>query len=96
MRNTLTALAVAATMAVATVAAPSSADARSRGLGVAAGIFGGLVTGALIAGAHRGYYYDAYPVYGPRPYAYYPRCYWHRERVWDGWGWRRQRVRVCD
>ena len=23
-------------------------------------------------------------------------CYWTHQRVWDGWGWRLQRVRVCD
>jgi hypothetical protein len=36
-----------------------------------------------------GYYYG-----GPAP-AYYGGCYWTRQRVWDGWGWRFRRVQVC-
>jgi len=61
---------------------------------IAAGIIGGLAAGAIIGGAAAhagpGYYY------GPGPVYYGPRCWWRRERVWDGWGWRLRRVRVCD
>jgi hypothetical protein len=91
----LTAFAVAGALALATIAAPSAADARGGGR-VAAGILGGLAAGALIAGAANGYYGGGpYYAYGPGPYYAYPRCYWRHERVWDGWEWRRARVRVC-
>jgi hypothetical protein len=94
--KTLTSLAVAGTVAVGTLAAPQPAEAR--GGGIAAGIIGGLAAGAIIGGiASNGYGYGgpAY-AYGPGP-VYYggPGCYWTRQRVWDGWGWRLQRVRVC-
>ena len=73
MHKTLTALAVAATMIIAAVAVPDSADARWRGRGgggVAAGIIGGLAAGAIIGSmANQGYYGDGY--YGPG-YAYGP------------------------
>ena len=86
MHKTLTALAVAATMIVAAVAAPDTADARGRGgrgAGIAAGIIGGIAAGAIIGGiaSQQGYYGDGYygpgPYgpgysYGPPPYAYEP------------------------
>ena len=87
MHKTLTALAVAATMIVAAVAVPDTAEARWRGRhggGVAAGIIGGLAAGAIIGSmaAQPGYYYgDGYyyapgyygpDYYGPGPYAYEP------------------------
>ena len=86
MRKTLTALAVAATMIVAAVAVPDTADARWRGRhggGVAAGIIGGLAAGAIIGSmANQGYYGGGYYgpgyaygpgyYYGPGPYAYEP------------------------
>lgn len=88
-RKTLLALGAAATIAVGTVAAPSEAEAGRRGGAIAAGIIGGLALGAIIASAHPYYYY------GPAPVYYGPRCYWQRQRVWDGYGWSWQRVRVC-
>ncbi|MSO67162.1 MAG: hypothetical protein EXR03_09480 [Pseudolabrys sp.] len=93
--KSLTALAVAATLAVAAVAAPQPAQAR--GERIAAGFIGGLAVGAIIGGiaSQNGYYGRGYS-YGPGPVYYGPRCYWARQRVWDGFGWRRQRVRVCD
>ena len=39
------------------------------------------------------YYGPGY--YGPAPVYYGPHCWWERHRVWDGWGWRFERVRVC-
>lgn len=93
MRKALTALAVAATFALATIAAPQSAEARN-GRNAAA-IFGGLAAGALIGAAiANGPYY-----YGPRRHyrRYYgPDCWWERERYWNGYRWRSHRVRVCD
>ena len=61
MRKTLTTIAAAATLTLATVAAPQHAEARNGR--VAAGILGGLAVGALIgATAANGPYY-----YGPGP-----------------------------
>lgn len=90
MTKTLTAIAAAATFAVAAVAAPQ--PARADGGRIAAGIIGGLAAGAIIGSiaANNGAYYRPGPVY------YGPRCYWGHQRFWDGYGWRRHRVRVCD
>ncbi|MGZ3409204.1 MAG: hypothetical protein ACXWJW_02505 [Xanthobacteraceae bacterium] len=107
MRKALIALAATATIAITAVSASTSAEARWRGGGVAAGVIGGIAAGALIAGAARPYgYYGGYgyapygyapaPVYyGGPAYAYGPRCYWQRQRFWDGYGWRLRRVQVC-
>ncbi len=94
--KTLTALAAVATLTVASVAMPQPAEAR--GGRIAAGIIGGIAAGAILGGiASNGYGYNgpAY-AYGPAPVYYGPHCWWHRERVWDGYGWRLRRVRVCD
>jgi hypothetical protein len=95
LSRTLTALAAAATLGLTAVAAPQPAEAR--GGAIAAGVIGGLAAGAIIGSAINGPYYGYGPGYyygGPSP-VYYGGCYWTRQRVWDGWGWRFQRVRVC-
>jgi hypothetical protein len=70
MRKTLTALATAATIAIATVATPTTADARWGWRGGA--FFGGLAAAAIIGGAlsrpYYGYGYD---------YGYYPQQYYY-------------------
>ena len=91
MKRTLVALASAATIAAF---APTPAQAGDGGA-IAAGVIGGLAAGAIIGGAAAsgGYYGPApvyYGAYGPGP-----GCVIRRERVWDGYGWRMQRVRVC-
>ena len=94
--RTLTALAAAATLGPAAIAAPQPAEARNGGA-IAAGIIGGLAVGALIGAAANGPYYGYGPGYaygGPVGYGY-GGCYWTRQRVWDGWGWRSRRVQVC-
>jgi hypothetical protein len=62
MSKTLTAIAVAATLAVAAVATPQPAEAR--GGRIAAGIIGGLAVGAILGGIAAngpyGYYDPAY------------------------------------
>ena len=101
MRKTLTALAAAATIAIAAVAMPTSADARRGWRGPA--FFGGLAAGAFIAGAlarpyyyaPRAYYYDPGPVYyyapGPVEYEVYPAPVYE-----SCWVWRRgYRYNVC-
>jgi hypothetical protein len=93
MKKTLTIIAAAATLAIASVAAPQQAEARCHGCGVAAGVVGGLAAGAIVGGAlaSQPRYY-----YGPGPVYYGPHCYWTRERWWNGYRWRHRRVRVCD
>jgi hypothetical protein len=96
MLKIMTGIAAVAAVTLTLVAAPQEAQARWRhhhGGGVAAGIIGGLAAGAIIGSAANGYYGPGY--YGPA-YAYGPPCYWSRERVWTGWGWRWHRVRVCN
>lgn len=97
MTKTFTALAAAATIALASVAAPPQAEAGGRGGAVAAGIIGGLALGAIIGSQARGgYYYGGPYAYAPGPVYYAPRCYWTRQRFWDGYGgWYVRRVRVC-
>ena len=96
MRKTLTAIAAAATLALAGVATSQPAQAR-HGRNAAA-IIGGLAAGALVGAAvANGPYYGPGPYDGaPGPYYYGPRCWWSRERYWDGYGWRLHRVRVCN
>jgi hypothetical protein len=98
--KTITALAAAVTLGLAAVATPQQAEARHWGGGgaVAAGVIGGLAAGAIIGSAVRGPYYGygpGYYAYAPGP-VYYGGCYWTRQRIWDGWGWRVRRVRVCN
>ncbi len=64
MKKTLLALATSAVLAVATLA-PTTADARCRGCGIAAGFLGGMIVGGAIASASRPAY--AYPAYAPAP-----------------------------
>jgi len=102
MKKTLTAIATAATLAVAAVAAPQPAQARCFGCWLGAGVIGGLAAGAIIGSAARpyyyapGYYYPGY-AYGPAP-VYYggPECYWTHTRYWNGYRWHWRRVQVCD
>lgn len=100
MKKSVLALAAAASLAVAL---PSAAQARCDGCGIAAGAIGGLAAGAIIGSALAGQpRYAEPPPPPPRRYYYYedddaPLCHVEHRRVWvDGWGWRRQRVEVCD
>jgi len=92
----MTALAAAALVAVATMA-PSNAEARRSNWWIPGAVIGGLAAGAIIANSAPRYYGYG-PAYGPGPayYGYGPDCYLQRQRVWDGYRWRWQRVRVCD
>jgi len=102
MKKALIAFAAAATLVAATVAVPSTAEARCRGCGLAAGVFGGLVAGAIVGNAIANSppppaYYAPEPVYVEPP-GQEPGCYYRRERVWDDYYgvWRRgPRVMVC-
>ena len=70
MTKVLTILATSGALALAAMAVPTTADARCRGcgVGVAAGVIGGIAAGAAIAGATNSRYYGAYD-YAPG-YAY--------------------------
>jgi len=95
--KTLTVLAAAATLGLTAVATPQPAQAGGHGGAIAAGVIGGLAAGAIIGSAVHGPYYGYGPgYYGPAPAYYAGGCYWHRERFWDGWGWRFRRVQVCN
>ena len=95
MKKMLLAVAASAVLAAATFA-PTTADARGRGVGL--GIAGGLVAGALIGGAIASgpaYAYPQayYPVAGYEPYAYgaapaygCPGGYWARRPLRDPYG----------
>jgi hypothetical protein len=82
MKKTMLALATGAVLAAGTLA-PTTADARCRGCGIAAGVLGGLFLGGAIASAAapRYYYPEAAPVYvDPGPvYAAPGRCYADQE-----------------
>ncbi len=105
MVRIVSALAAAALVAAAL---PSSAQAHCDGCGIAAGAIGGLAAGAIIGSAianNQPRYVEPAPVYGvppPPPPAYVddpadaPICHHERQRVWDGYAWRSERVEVCD
>jgi hypothetical protein len=99
MRTTLTAVAAAATIAVATIAAPTAADAR-RGWWAPA-IIGGLAAGAIIGSAYARPYYGGYGYYQPAPvYDGYAPAYYGGYSApgpyYGCWRWRNgYRYRVC-
>jgi hypothetical protein len=91
---------MAAALLAAAILMPTSADARCRGCGVAAGVLGGVAAGAIIGSAIAGpRYYEPAPVYVAPPPAYIveePICRIERQRVWvEGYGWRSRRVEIC-
>ena len=107
MQKTLVALIAAATIAVATAASPTPADARCYGCGVGAGLVGGFVAGAIVGSALAGPR-PAYVVAPGPGYVVYtgyaaplpgPSCYWTRMPVYDAYGnqvgWRGRPVAVC-
>ena len=89
MTKFLTVLAAGSALALVSVAAPTTAEARWRGGGVAAGVIGGIAAGAIIAGAASAPYYGpgyAYgPGYGYGPYAYDGPTYYGSD---NGYGYR--------
>ena len=87
MKKTFAAFVAVATIAGSLAATPASAQ-RGLGAAVAGGIIGGAIVGGAIANSR--------PAYGGPVYVEEAPCRWVRERFWDGYGWRIQRVRVCD
>jgi hypothetical protein len=109
MHKSLIGLAAAASLGLASLALPSTANAGCYGCAVGAGVLGGVAAGAIIGSAIAnnppppppGYY--APPP--PPPPGYYPAagyaqlapgCYWGRRRVWvEGYGYQVRTVQVC-
>ena len=77
MKKTVLAIATSAVLAVAALA-PTTADARCRGCGIAAGVVGGLIVGGAIAAAAQPRYYEPAPVYVAPPGV----CYADQE-IWS-------------
>jgi len=69
MSKFLTILAAGSALALVSVAAPTNAEARCRGCGIAAGVVGGIAAGAIIAGAANGGPYYGGQYYGSYDYA---------------------------
>jgi hypothetical protein len=102
MKKTILAIAAAATIVVATLSVPTTADAQRRGVGVGLGILGGAIVGAAIVNSWGPRYapapgYVVYEGYGaPYPVAC-PGGYWTRRPLYDGYGnqvgWSRARFR---
>jgi hypothetical protein len=107
MRKSLIALAGAASIGLASLAVPSTANAGCFGCAVGAGILGGFAAGAIVGSAVAnnppppppGYYPPPPPVAYPPPPAYAqlaPGCYWGRAKVWvEGVGYRWRTVPIC-
>jgi hypothetical protein len=84
MTKFLTVLAAGSAVALASVAAPTTADARCVGCGVAAGVIGGIAAGAIIAGAASNAYYGPGYAYGGPGYAYAPGYAYGPGYAYDG------------
>jgi hypothetical protein len=95
MKTTTTALAAAGMLALASVMAPTGADAGCRGCGLAAGIIGGIAAGAIIGGAIANSApppyavapgYAPYPAYAAAVPVACPGGYWARRPLVDRFG----------
>ncbi|HTP91644.1 MAG TPA: hypothetical protein VMJ52_07915 [Xanthobacteraceae bacterium] len=108
MHKSLIGIAAAAGIGLASLAAPSAANAYCYGCAVGAGVLGGVAAGAIIGGAIANSppppaYYPPppppaayYPPPGPAYAALPPGCYWAQRRVWvEGLGYRMRPVQVC-
>ena len=108
MHKSLLGLAAASAIGLATLAAPSAANAGCYGCAVGAGVLGGVAAGAIIGSAiaNSPPPPPAYYPPPPPPPGYYPPgpgyaelapgCYWGQRRVWvEGVGYRMRTVQVC-
>lgn len=103
MKKTILALAAAATIVVATLSAPTTADARrGRNAAIGLGVLGGVIIGGAIANAYGPRYapapgYVVYEGYGARYPVDCPGGYWTRRPMHDRYGnfvgWSRPRFR---
>jgi len=109
MHKSLIGLAAAAGIGLASMAAPSAANARCFGCAVGAGVLGGVIAGAIVGNAIANSPPPPPPYYGPPPpppgpyygppaaYAEGPTCHWERRRVWveEVQGYRIRPVQIC-
>lgn len=105
-RKTRGALIAALAITAAGLPLQASPAAAGDGGAFAAGAIGGLAAGAILGGGlgrptYRDPVYAPAPVYAPRRYYAEPIddapvCHIERRRVWDGYGYVRERYRVCD
>jgi hypothetical protein len=109
MHKSFIGLAAAASIGLASLAVPSTANAGCYGCAVGAGIIGGVAAGAIIGSAIANNPPPPPPgYYPPPPAAYYPPppgpgyaqlapgCYWGQRRVWvEGVGYRVRTVPIC-
>ncbi len=94
MRKTLFSLAGAATLGLAAFG-PQPAEAQGFSIQFGSpGYYGRPYYGGPYYGrpVYGGYY--GRPVYGPG-YGYGPRCFVRVNRYWDGYGWVREKRRIC-
>lgn len=112
MHKSLMGLAAAASIGLASLAAPAPANAGCYGCAVGVGVLGGIAAGAIIGSAIAngppppGYYPPPPGYYPPPPAAYGPPsgyaelppgCYWAKRRVWvEGVGYRMRTVQDCE
>ena len=106
MHKSLMGLAAAASIGLASLAVPSTANAGCYGCAVGAGVLGGVAAGAIIGSAIANSpppppaYYPPPPppgYYPPPGYAQLaPGCYWGKRRVWvEGYGYQVRPVQIC-
>jgi hypothetical protein len=106
MHKSLIGLAAAASLGLAALAVPGTANAGCYGCAVGAGVLGGVAAGAIIGSAIANNPPPPPPgYYAPPPPGYYPAagyaqlapgCYWGRRRVWvEGYGYQVRTVQVC-
>jgi hypothetical protein len=106
MHKSLFGLAAAASIGLASLAVPSTANAGCYGCAVGAGVLGGVAAGAIIGSAIANNpppppaYYPPPPppgYYPPPGYAQLaPGCYWGKRRVWvEGYGYQVRPVQIC-
>jgi hypothetical protein len=106
MHKSLIGLAAAASIGLASLAVPSTANAGCYGCAVGAGVLGGVAAGAIIGSAIANSpppppaYYPPPPppgYYPPPGYAQLaPGCYWAKRRVWvEGYGYQIRPVQIC-
>ena len=89
---------LALTFSAAVASVFMSAPAAAGGGDFAAGLLGGMAVGTVVGSvAAQPRYYAPYYYYPPVPvYVPAPRCWFEHRRVWDGYGYIIEPVRVCE
>ena len=93
-KTLMTASLAIATIAGASMATTSTAQAGDGGA-FFAGAVGGLLVGSAIAANNHGYGYTTYGV-APVIYDEEPSCYWLKKKVHTSYGWKVKKIWVCE